>query len=165
MGPSQTVHLLQALRSSPQAEAIITGSGAFPGISGKARFYQTNEGVVVYAEVRGLPQPSQPCQGQVFGFHIHQGTDCGGSAEGPFAHAMAHYDPAGCSHPSHAGDMPPLFGNNGLAVSAFLTGRFLVEEVIGRAVIIHGSPDDFTTQPSGNSGVKIACGVIQRLPG
>jgi len=57
--------------------------------------------------------------------------------------------------------MPPLFGNNGRAVSIFLTNRFSIEEVIGKAVIIHGSPDDFTTQPSGNAGEKIACGIIR----
>ena len=62
----------------------------------------------------------------------------------------------------HAGDMPPLFGTDRFAFSAFLTDRFSAEEGIGKTVIIHDSPDDFTTQPSGNSGVKIACGVIRR---
>lgn len=78
----------------------------------------------------------------------------------PFADAMSHYDPRGCAHPYHAGDLPPLFGNNSFALSVFLTDRFSVHEVIGRTVIIHDHPDDFTTQPSGNSGTKIACGVI-----
>ena len=83
----------------------------------------------------------------------------------PFADAMQHFDLADCVHPHHAGDLPPLFGNDGLAVSAFLTNRFSVDEVLGRTVIIHDHPDDFTTQPSGNSGTKIACGVIKSLVG
>lgn len=60
----------------------------------------------------------------------------------------------------NAGDLPPLFENNGLAVSVFLTNRFSVNQIIGKTIIIHDKPDDFTTDPSGNSGTKIACGVI-----
>ena len=44
----------------------------------------------------------------------------------------------------------------------FLTDRFTLKEIIGRTVVIHSMPDDFTSQPSGNSGEKIACGVIKR---
>ena len=158
-GNSRT-HLLSVLRGRPQAAAKIAGSESCPELSGTVRFYQTDEGVIVWAEINGLPLPEHPCQERVFGFHIHKGTDCGGNMDDPFADAMSHYDPKGCAHPYHAGDLPPLFGNNGFALSVFLTNRFSVHEVIGRTVIIHDHPDDFTTQPSGNSGTKIACGVI-----
>jgi len=139
------------------------GSGSYPGISGTVRLYQTGAGTVIWAEIRGLPQADPVCQGRVFGFHIHAGGDCGGDMDDAFADAMSHYNPGRCEHPHHAGDLPPLFGNNGAALSVFLTHRFTVDEVIGRTIIIHDSPDDFTTQPSGNSGTKIACGVIRRL--
>jgi Cu-Zn family superoxide dismutase len=43
---------------------------------------------------------------------------------------------------------------------SFLTNRFTLDEIIGRVIIIHDKPDDFTSQPSGNSGNKIACGKI-----
>ena len=66
---------------------------------------------------------------------------------------------------AHDGWSWALFGSNGLALSLFLTNRFSIDEVIGRTVIIHDRPDDFTSQPSGNSGTKIACGVIQRITG
>ncbi|MBD5161730.1 MAG: superoxide dismutase family protein [Oscillibacter sp.] len=163
-GPSRG-SLLPVLRGRAQAAASITGSESCPDASGTVRFYQTKEGVIVLAEVSGLPQDSLPCHERVFGFHIHTGSDCGGNMDDPFADAMSHYDPDGCEHPFHAGDLPPLFGNGGLALSLFLTNRFSVEEIIGRTVIIHDHPDDFTTQPSGNSGTKIACGVIKKTTG
>ena len=157
--------LLSILRGRPQAEASITGSKDYPGISGSVRLYQTSAGVIVLARAGGLPQSDIPCRERVFGFHIHEGADCGGNMDDPLADAMSHYNPGGCGHPDHAGDLPPLFGNGGLALSLFLTNRFSVGEVIGRTVIIHDHPDDFTTQPSGNSGTKIACGVIRRITG
>ncbi len=160
-----TVRLSSLLRGRPQAAARVKGNENCPGLSGTVRFYQTKEGVIVLAEIRGLPHADLPCHERVFGFHIHEGTDCGGDMDEPFAGAMSHYDPHGCEHPHHAGDLPPLFGSSGFALSLFLTGRFSVEEVTGRTVIIHDRPDDFTTQPSGSSGTKIACGVIRRTVG
>ncbi len=151
------------LRGSPQAAASVSGDESHPGLSGLVRFYQTRAGVVVLAEISELPHSGLPCEDRIFGFHIHQGTDCGGDRDDPFANAMSHYDPYGCVHPHHAGDLPPLFGNDGFALSLFLTRHFSVDEVIGKTVIIHDKPDDFTTQPSGGSGTKIACGVIRRI--
>lgn len=157
------IDLLSVLRGRPQAAAKITGSESCPDISGSVRFYQTQLGVVVRAEIRGLPCSDGPCGARIFGFHIHEGGTCAGNMDDPFAEAMAHYNPCGCEHPQHAGDLPPLFGNKGYALSVFLTDRFSVRDIIGRTVIIHGSPDDFTTQPSGNSGKKIACGEIHGI--
>lgn len=157
--------LLSVLRSRPQAAASIAGSNDCPDISGTVRFYQTKEGVIVLTEVSGLPHADLPCHERVFGCHIHEGPHCSGDMDDPFADAMSHYDPNGCGHPYHAGDLPPLFGNGGSALSLFLTRRFSVDEVIGKTVIIHVRPDDLTTQPSGGSGAKIACGAIRRVTG
>lgn len=55
--------------------------------------------------------------------------------------------------------------HNGIAWMEVYTGRFYPEEVIGRTIIIHGMPDDFRSQPSGNSGEKIACGEIMEWEG
>jgi Cu-Zn family superoxide dismutase len=117
--------------------------------------------VLVAAEISGLPHSYGVCQHSVFGFHIHDGSQCEGDLHDPFSGAMSHYNPADCDHPFHAGDLPPLFGNHEYAFSAFLTDRFSLSEVIGKTVIIHGNPDDFTTQPSGNAGEKLACGLIR----
>lgn len=156
-------HLLPILRGRAQAAAQIKGGEKYPGISGAVHFFQTNNGVIVCAEIYGLPQGGGACRERVLGFHIHDGSSCGGGdGDEPFASALAHYDPNGCGHPQHAGDLPPLFESNGAALSAFLTNRFTVEDVTGKTVVIHDHSDDFTTQPSGNSGTKIACGVIRR---
>lgn len=151
---------LAIMQQPPHAVAYISGSTAYPDIKGVMNFYQTNFGSLIAAEIMGLPTSEDPCKSPVFAFHIHEGNTCKGNMEDSFADAMTHYNPKDCPHPYHSGDMPPLFGNDGYAFSAFLTNRFTVEEIIGRTVIIHANPDDFTTQPSGNSGTKIACGVI-----
>ena len=58
------------------------------------------------------------------------------------------------------GDLPPLLSDKGTAWMMVYTTRFFPEEVVGKTVVIHDMPDDFRTQPSGNSGEKIACGQI-----
>lgn len=157
----QQFPIVQILQGIPQAIVDISGSPDYPQITGTVRLYQSKSGVIVYADIRNLPDTETPCQKKIFGFHIHSGTACTGDEMDPFSAAMSHYNPDNCMHPYHAGDLPPLFGNHGIAVSVFLTDRFSVSEIIGKAMIIHDSPDDFVTQPSGNSGTKIACGIIR----
>lgn len=156
--------LLRALQQSPSAAAEVAGSPDYPDIHGRVSFRQTPFGVLVSAEISGLPSSDPPCGRRVFAFHIHEGTSCTGNASDPFSDALTHYNPNRCEHPRHAGDLPPLLENDGYAFSVFLTDRFSVDEVIGRTVIIHAEPDDFTTQPSGNAGKKIVCGVIEQYP-
>lgn len=154
---------LSLMQQCPAAEARLIGSSRCPNIHGTVCFYQTNYGVLVKAQICGLPLPDKCCRSPVFAFHIHEGTSCTDNQTGDtFAGSKGHYNPRQCAHPCHAGDLPPLFGNNGYAFSLFLTDRFSVQEVIGKTVIIHRNPDDFTTQPSGNAGDKIACGVIEQ---
>lgn len=150
------------LKHKPSAKAIINGSNDYPNIRGNVYFYETNDGVLLCANVTGLPHSTGKCNYRVFGFHIHEGISCTGNANDPFADAKTHYNPYDCPHPQHAGDLPPLFENQGNAFMVFLTQRFNVNEVIGRTIIIHDMPDDFVTQPSGDSGNKIACGIIKR---
>ena len=146
----------------PAASASIIGSNKYPNIRGTADFYQTESGVVVAAEITGLPTSDNRCESPVFGFHIHSGTCCSGNASDPFANAITHYNPDNCLHPYHAGDLPPLFENQGYAKMSVLTDRFIVEELIGKTVVIHSMADDFTSQPAGNAGEKIACGIIMK---
>ena len=151
------------IKKTPYAFAKIKGSNDYPRINGIVYFYKAQASVLVYIQLNGLPVSDDICKKPIFAVHIHSGGSCTGNNTDPFADAMTHYNPNDCAHPYHAGDFPPVFGVNGLGFSAFLTNRFSAEEIIGKTVIIHSAPDDFTTQPSGNSGIKIACGVISSV--
>lgn len=142
---------------APEAAACLTGGPEAPELAGSVCFYSVRGGTLVAARIRGLPR-SDACR--FFALHIHEGGDCGGAG---FADSGGHFNPAGAAHPEHAGDLPPLLGCGGRAFLAVFTDRFRVRDVLGRTVVIHSRPDDFHTQPSGNAGNKIACGVIRRI--
>lgn len=143
------------------AIAKIFGGKNYPNLHGTVSFKQTKDGVLVTAEIYGLPTGNALCTNRTFGLHVHSGMQCSGTINDEFANALGHYNPYKCEHPYHAGDLPPLMENNGNAYMVVLTNRFKVEELIGRTVIIHSMPDDFKSQPAGNSGEKIACGKIE----
>ena len=138
----------------PKAQAMMHGSVDYPAINGIVTFYEQGAGTLVVAQFMGLPS-GVGCAIRVFGFHIHEKGACTGSTATPFSDAGGHYNPNTCPHPEH--------GNNGSSWQAFSTNRFTVNDVLGLSVIVHADPDDFTTQPSGNSGARIACGIIQAL--
>lgn len=152
-----------ALRQLPAAYAELLGNPGTGEIHGMVRFYPIGAGVLVNAEVYGLPVSTEPCGSDIFGFHIHEGHSCTGDNSDPYANAGAHFNPSLCPHPAHEGDMPPLFGSNGFAWMMYETDRLRISDIIGKTIIIHSQPDDFSTQPSGNSGMKIACGTIQAV--
>lgn len=154
------IDICSVFRRRPNAAAFIKGSEQYPDIRGRVLFYQLQGGVIVRTEIINLPKTDEECSSPIFAFHIHSGNRCEGNTKDLFADAGTHYNPNDCLHPYHAGDLPPLFSANGRALSVSLSDRFTVPEIIGKTVIIHSSPDDFTTQPSGNAGEKIACGVI-----
>ena len=138
------------MQSMVFANAKISGNTMYPNISGEVYFYEVYGGTMVVASVKNLPN------GNGFhGFHIHTGSSCKPMSEG------GHYNPNNQMHPQHVGDMPPLLANDGIAISAFYTNRFYPEDVVGKVVVIHANPDDFTSQPSGNPGSIIACGEIK----
>lgn len=126
------------------AMACIRGEN---GIRGAVRFYQNGDGVTVAAEIFGLKDGFH-------GFHIHTGTSCD--------EPKGHFNPEGRVHPEHDGDLPSLLSCGGKACLTVRTDRFCIRDVLGRTVIVHENRDDFTTQPSGNSGAMIACGTIER---
>ena len=139
------------------AFAIIGGNATHQQLTGLAHFREVpNGGVVVHVEVHGLP--SSPSS-SFFGMHIHEFGDC----SLPFNQTGTHYNPTKQNHPLHAGDLPPLLSNDGFAWMSFYTTRFSVMDIIGKSIVIHNMRDDFTSQPAGDAGEKIGCGVIQSV--
>ena len=136
-----------------QAQAKVMGGKELPNLHGTVSFTARGNGTVVAAEICGLPESETG----FFAFHIHEGGDCCGEG---FPNTEGRFNPGKRGHPCHAGDLPPLLSCNGRAELTFLTNRFSVCDVLGKTVVIHAQPDDFHTQPSGNAGTKIACGVI-----
>lgn len=151
---------MEKLKAMPEAAAHLAGSTKYPDIRGKVEFYEVYGGTVVVVEVFGLPKENVKENSGFFGFHIHEGSSCTGNAQDLFADTKGHFNPQNLPHPRHAGDLPPLLADRGDAWMSVYTSRFFPEDVIGRTVVIHDMPDDFHSQPSGNSGEKIACGQI-----
>jgi Cu-Zn family superoxide dismutase len=131
--------------------------------TGKISFTQSGDKVRVAGDVSGL-RPNQE-----YGFHIHEAGDCsspdGMSAKGHFnPYAKAHGNPSSADR--HAGDMLTLrsdaSGNaridSTLDIISVTPGP---ARIIGRGLIVHANPDDYTTQPTGNAGARLACGVIK----
>lgn len=146
---------MDGLYGKPAAAACIKGRRD-SGISGTVLFYPRGKGTVIDAGIDGLPGN----ESGFYGFHIHEGGNCRGEG---FANTGGHYNPGNCGHPMHAGDLPPLLECCGKARLVVWTERFCPAEVIGRTVVVHSQPDDFHSQPSGNAGEKIACGVIRKV--
>lgn len=147
---------MRIISRRPMAVARIKGGREVPLLKGEVRFYQYPGGVLVEADVSGLPDNGAG----FYGFHIHTGSACAG---GDFSETGGHYDPAGRLHPQHAGDLPPLLSYGSRAYLAVMTDRFSLADVIGRTVVIHAMPDDFHSQPAGDAGMKIGCGTIERI--
>ncbi len=148
------------------AFAQIKGGFKYPDINGVVFFAPTTGGVMVTALIKGLPAYKSGADGSQpvgpHGFHIHEGDSCDeGGHDNPFEHSLGHYNPTKANHGNHAGDFPVLFSNNGVAEVTFYTNRFSVPDILGKVVIIHENPDDYRTQPSGNPGIRIACGKIE----
>ena len=130
--------------------------------AGTVRFEQRGAKVLVTADVRGLKP------GVEHGFHIHEKGDC--SAPDAMS-AGGHFNPANKPHAHHgqserhAGDLPSLVARaDGTASFSFESDIVTVApgatSVVGRGIVVHRDPDDYKTQPTGNSGPRLACGVI-----
>lgn len=134
-------------------------------VAGSLRLKAAPSGLVARAHVTGLAPNTE------HGFHIHEKGDCSApdamSAGGHFNPTQQPHGAQSAAH--HAGDMPSLKADAaGVADAEFtLTGGSFdggAASVVGKAVIIHAQPDDYRTQPTGNSGARVACGVIAMAP-
>ena len=144
--------MFSMMKSSPSAKAKVTWNEMYPDIRGEVLFYDVHGGTLVVANIKNLLDSNG-----FHGFHIHEGSSCIAMQQG------GHFNPTNQAHPLHAGDMPPLLANRGNAFSTFYTNRFYPEDVVGRVVVVHAMPDDFKSQPSGNPGTILACGIIEEV--
>jgi Cu-Zn family superoxide dismutase len=128
--------------------------------SGTVTFVQRGNSVHVVADIKGLTPNSE------HGFHVHEKGDC---SSGDGMSTGGHFNPDGVAHGAeagHAGDMPNLKADaNGNAKTAFDATKMTVAEgkssIVGKGLIVHKDPDDYKTQPTGNAGARLACGVIK----
>ena len=143
------------------AHSYVKGNTEHQLLHGYVQFFYYRKGTLITGEFWGLPYSEDACASNLCALHIHEQGDCNDAhIQQHFERAKGHYNPMNCPHPAHAGDLPPLFSNEGYAWFSFYTDRFQVSDVIGLSIIVHSKADDFTTQPSGNSGDRIACGII-----
>ncbi|PKN09264.1 MAG: superoxide dismutase [Deltaproteobacteria bacterium HGW-Deltaproteobacteria-8] len=141
---------------NPGAEAVLKPTRGNTA-AGTMTFSQQGEGVLIKGHLTGLAPGAH-------GLNIHEIGDC--------AKAGGHFNPFGKRHGDlsrpdhHAGDLPMLVaGSDGTARFTALMDGISLEygpgNILGRSIIVHARPDDFTTQPTGNSGPGVACGVIK----
>jgi Cu-Zn family superoxide dismutase len=150
--PQEPLRATAALQATKGSKAF--GEATFEEVDGKVRVIVITQGLVPDRE---------------HGFHIHEAGDC---SSGDGMSTKGHFNPHGKPHgpPStperHAGDLPALkAGKDGRAkvdvTVDLITVRPGPASIVGRGLIIHADPDDYKTQPTGNAGARIACGVIR----
>lgn len=149
-----------SMSSGPSATATLVATSGST-VSGKVMLTQLADGSVrVKADLAGVPAG-------VHGFHIHEKGDCGDNGNA----AGGHYNPSSTAHgapdamPHHAGDFGNVTANAAGKVNTTFTTRSVTVDAgsssaVGHAIILHANPDDLTTQPTGNAGGRIACGVV-----
>ena len=166
LAPFAAALLLGACASYPAGPSAIAQLAATKGNAtiGTVTFAKQGSAVLVSGEVRGL------APNKVHGFHVHDKGDC---SSGDGMSTGGHFNPLGKAHGAHdhsehhAGDLVSLTADaNGVARFSYtlttLTVGEGVTDVIGHGLIVHRDPDDFKTQPTGNSGPRLACAVITK---
>jgi Cu-Zn family superoxide dismutase len=147
--------------AGPEATARLEATKG-NAVSGQVKFSQRGDKVVVTGEVFGLRPNGE------HGFHIHEKGDC---SSGDGMGTGGHFNPTSKAHGAHehgehhAGDLVSLRADGaGVAKFSYESRTIAVgngtSDVVGRGLIVHRDPDDYKTQPTGNSGPRVACAVI-----
>jgi len=144
----------------PRAQAKLEARSAST-VVGSVTLTQVGDKVRIEANLSGLTPGEH-------GFHVHEAGDC--SAPDAVS-AKGHFNPGSKGHghhhgmDRHAGDLPNLVANaSGHATYRAEVGMLTLDKgpmgVVGRSLVVHADPDDYKSQPAGNSGKRVACGVI-----
>ncbi len=138
--PYYSRYMTTLLFENPGAYAFVRGIPEYASIQGMILFYDTGDGSIVTADLKGLPSSKTIGGSRMFGIHIQE-------------HHMGGIPP-----------IPPLLENRGTAWEAFYTERFRIWEILGKTIVLHDGGDDFMSFPSSvlAPGAKIGCGVIRR---
>lgn len=153
----QSVQLMyQAMQKNPAVCAHMVGSSEIHNLVGDVYVYPFLQGSLLVADVEGIPYSG------FYGFHIHDHGPCiVGEGYTGFFDVGGHFTKVeNQPHPYHAGDLPVLMSYYGHAFMVVYTDRFKPEEILGKAIVIHEGPDDYRSQPGGNSGQQIGCGTF-----
>jgi Cu-Zn family superoxide dismutase len=151
--------------AGPAARATLQGAPEDTDFTGTVTFTQEGDGLRVVADFAGVDTPGS------HGFHVHETGDCShGEGAKHFTSAGGHFNPNGAEHacpptePRHAGDLGNVeIGTNGSGRSEATTTLLSLSgpnSVVGKAIILHTGQDDCKTQPTGDSGDRLACGVV-----
>lgn len=156
-----TVAMQPALAQETIEVGFVNGEGQD---NGTAALTATATGVLIELEVSGLPA------GEWVAFHVHET----GSCDHTTGHDSAggHFNPTSKEHGylveggPHAGDMPNQYvGADGILRAQVFNSAVKLDKgetgILGRALMIHAKADDYQTQPSGDAGARLACGVIE----
>ena len=181
---------LTGLAAALALSALATGCASkfekrLPDFSGRAHFHPTGEKQPTAKRIQGTVDLKQDkgvvtvtgeltnlAPNATVGFHIHERGSC---MAADASDAGPQFNPGNASHgafgdkAAHVGDLPPLKADaSGKAVIHFSTTAFSLDKtqpnsVINRAMIVHANADDPTAQPAGNSGARVACGIIRLI--
>ena len=148
--------LLAHAQAAPTAAHADLAPASGSAVSGSVTVTAVDGGVRLEVKATGL-KPG------VHGFHVHEVGDCSAPDA---SSAKGHFNPGGKPHGSHAGDLADLTADAAgtASLTVVMTGLSLDDGptgIIGRAFVIHADPDDHVSQPAGNSGKRVACGVIK----
>jgi Cu-Zn family superoxide dismutase len=161
---------LPSWAAATKAHAVAHMKTLDGGNVGTVDFAQTNHGVLIVFDLRGLPPGAH-------GIHIHTSGNC--DAKTKFTSAGPHFSPDPKNHGfmvkggPHSGDLPNQFAASDGSLHASTisnmfalgNGKKSIFDRDGAAIIVMAKGDDYTAQPAGNGGDRIACGVIVRTAG
>lgn len=166
-GTGQQPAPTMASRSTVAGASVVLAPASASLVSGKLTLMPMGSGVHLRGEIGGL------APGSTHAIHIHEKGDCSAADA---TSAGGHFNPAGKPHgrvgrgDHHGGDMDNITANGeGVATvnvhaEGVVLGGGAANDVIGRAVIVHAAQDDYVTQPTGNAGARVACGVVKVSP-
>jgi superoxide dismutase, Cu-Zn family len=149
-----------------QAEATINGTKSDTTVTGTVQFAQQQDGQVKMTLDINVPSKAN----QSVAIHIHEHGDCGNSGD----HAGGHWNPTNTNHGQwgqgsyHSGDIGNISldgqgrGQTEITSNLWSIGGDAQKDILNKTIVIHSGVDDYRSQPAGNSGNRIGCGVIQK---